>query len=527
MKRQSLTPVLLTALLSVAATTVWTGCRSASWSQDKETGYTQQTPSASRTEVPRYEHSAPAPAPAEKPLARPAAPEASNEFTLRSDLLQVHKRVPAKAALGQNIEAVLTITALDNCAEVVVTDQIPTGATYVKSEPAASVDGRTLTWKIATLDKGQVVTGRVWYRADEEGTLVNCATMVAIPRGCAGTFVGRPAIAIEKTGPAKARLGQDLTYTVVVKNTGTAAAENVVVTDAIPDGLTHASGQKSLTMNVGTLAPNESKTFTVPLKAAQRGQFCNVASVATSNAGSAKDDACTVVTEPKLTLAKTGTKEQFIGKTADYEITVANPGDESLTNVTITDSAPAATRIVAAPGATVTGNSATWKLAELKGGAKESLRLTLTSATAGTHCNRAGAVSAEGLSANAEACTLWRGQAAILIEVIDNPDPILIGENTTFTVRVTNQGTADDTNIKLVAKFGNEVNPVSGAGSTAVTVDGRTVNFGIVSTLPPKQAVQWTVTAKGAAAGDHRLKVDLTSDLLRNAVTEEESTHVY
>lgn len=61
---------------------------------------------------------------------------------------------------------------------------------------------------------------------------------------------------------------------------------------------------------------------------------------------------------PGVELLKVGTKEQFLGKAADYTITVSNTGDTKLTNLVITDTAPAATRIVTAAGATVAGNVA-------------------------------------------------------------------------------------------------------------------------------------------------------------------------
>jgi len=489
--------VVSLAILPLLAVSLLSGC--ASWG-------------AGRTE----DRAAPAPAKA-----------MGNSFELTTEAVRLVKSAPAIADLGATFESVIQVTALTRAAGVLVTDTIPAGASYVKSDPEATVSGNQLSWRLDNLSKGEVRNLRVWVKADKEGQLTSCSTVTAIPQGCLATVVGKPVLAIEKTGPARARVGNDVVYTVVVRNTGSALAKNVVVTDTLPDGLDHASGKSALMMDLGDLEPGAAKSMQVTAKATKTGKFCNVAVAKSANAGEVKDDACTVVVQPMLKVAKTGTKEQFIGKTAAYEIVVANPGDERLTNVTITDTAPAATRIVAAPGANVSGNQATWKLAELKGGAEESFKLTLTSATAGTHCNRVNVGSTEGLTAASEACTLWKGQAAILIEVVDNPDPILVGESTTYSIRVTNQGTADDTNIKIVASFGKEIDPVSAAGQTAGTVAGKTVTFAPAATLGPKQAIQWTISAKGASAGDHRLKVALTSTLLGNAVTEEESTHVY
>ncbi len=519
----------LAALAAVAVTVTalfQSGC--ASWRAEDKAEYMKTNPT-SRTEVPRYSREEP---PAKPAPAAPAAPKAeakpvaSNEFTIKNDLLQVQKRVPAKGTLGQTLESQLIITALDNCAEAVVTDTIPDGSTFVKAEPPAQVAGNKLTWALGNLDRGQVIHAKIWYRADKEGTLVNCATLAAIPRGCAGTMIGKPALSIEKSGPATAKLGSDVTYTIVVKNTGTSDADNVVVTDNVPEGLAAASGEKVLTYNLGTLAPGTAKSIPVTLKATKRGEVCNPAVAKSTNAGEVKDDACTVIVQPGLAITKTGTKDQFIGRNASYQVVVSNTGDTELKDVVVTDTAPAATRIVSASGASISGNVATWRIPSLAKGGKQSFDVVLTSSTVGRHCNSV-AAQAEGMREVAEACTDWRGQAAILIEVVDEPDPISVGESTKYTIRVTNQGTADDANIKIVANFGKEIDPTSASGSTAGTVNGKVVNFGTVARLAPKQTVSWTINAKAVATGDHRLKVELTSDVLKSPVTEEESTNVY
>lgn len=493
---------------------------------EKEYNSREMAGRAGRIDVPRYRRVA-APAPAPKMVAaKPAAPTPGcgpNGFTLRSGLLQLTKQVPARASLGQNVENTITVNALDNCADVVITDTIPDGGTYVKSEPAAQVAGKKLTWTMDTLDRGQTVTIKVWYKADKEGCLANCATMNAIPRGCAKTLVGSAKLVVNCSLPASATIGSAITKTITVQNVGSAPATDVVVTDALPAGL----GGKPLTFNVGELAPGQSKQISVPLKAEKAGQASNPVVAKASNAAEAASSCPIVINQPGVDIKKSGTKEQFLGRQASYDIVVSNTGDTDLQNVVVTDTAPGATKIVSASGAKISGNTATWTMASLKKGAKETVNVVVTTMTPGTHCNKVGVRTAEGLTDNAEACTVWRGVPAILIEVVDEPDPISVGDVTTYTVRVTNQGTAEDKNVQLVANYGKEIDPISGSGSTAVTVDGKTVNFGAVATLAPKQTVTWSIKAKGAATGDHRLKVKMTSDMLTSPVTEEESTHVY
>ena len=47
-------------------------------------------------------------------------------------------------------------------------------------------------------------SAKITVKADAEGELVNCATVTAIPRVCVSTLVGKPQLAITKTGPATA-----------------------------------------------------------------------------------------------------------------------------------------------------------------------------------------------------------------------------------------------------------------------------------------------------------------------------------
>ena len=498
-------PKMLASCL--VATLIATGCANANYSEPKPVA--APAPAAV---------SAPKPATATAPASpAPAAKTGCSEST--GGLIKLGKTMPAEASLGSEFTAELSITAQGCAANVVVRDTIPAGASFVRSEPAATVEGNQLVWNIGNMDAGQSIKAKVVLKADKEGTLVNCATVSSDPRVCAATIVGKPVITIDKTGPETATLGQDVTYNFVVKNTGSAVAKNVVVTDAVPEGL---AGQP-VTLNVGDIAPGQSKTGTATFKTTRRGKVCNTATANSSNAGTVSDDACTVVLVPGLKVEKTGTKEQILGRNADYEIVVSNTGDTTLNNVTVSDMAPAETSIVTAPGATIAGNKATWTIASLAPGAKATETVKLTSKTAGTHCNNVTA-SSGALSDSAKACTLWKGIAAVLLEVVDDPDPIQVGESTTYTIKVTNQGFADIHNMKIAATFADQVTPVSSAQGS---VSGKNVSFPVVAKLGAKQVVTYTISVKGVSVGDSRNKIVLTSDELKTPVDEEESTTVY
>jgi uncharacterized repeat protein (TIGR01451 family) len=117
------------------------------------------------------------------------------------------------------------------------------------------------------------------------------------------------------------------------------------------------------------------------------------------------------------------------------------------------------------------------------------------------------------------------GVAAILLEKSDDPDPVGVGETTTYTVKITNQGSADDANIRMVVTIAPELAPVSATGDGSI--DGQTVTFPAVPRLAAKDAVTYKIVAKGVKAGDGHTSFKLTSDVLKSAISAEESTHVY
>ena len=127
----------------------------------------------------------------------------------------------------------------------------------------------------------------------------------------------------------------------------------------------------------------------------------------------------------------------------------------------------------------------------------------------------------------ASAVTVIRGIPAILLECIDIADPIQIGKIETYEITVTNQGTAEDTNILIKCVLPPEMTYVGTTGPTQATVSGQTVTFAPVKTLAPKAKITFTVKARGVSAGDSRFKVTLDSDQITSPVEETESTTVY
>ena len=443
-------------------------------------------------------------------------------------LVRLEKSAPDVVAIDTPFDYNYTVVAKDKVKKVVVEEQIPVGTTYVSSSPEAEVSGSNVTWTLYNLQKGEQVPLTLTVKPTEVADLSSCATITAYPEACTTTSVGVPELAIVKTTPdEQVLLGAGVPWNITVTNTGNFCAYDVVVTDTLPSGVAHQSGQSVLTTEIGTLAAGESRDITVNTEATAIGEHCNVAAVSSSNAGSAEDDACIVVVETGLDVVKEGTPMQFVGKQASYTITATNTGDVPLSDVIVTDTVPAQNQLLTAPGAQINGNTATWNTS-LGAGESKSFELTVRGLEGGTYCNQVSASSAQyGLFGSDEACTEWRGYPALLIEVIDTEDPLLIGEETTYVIQITNQGTAQDTNVGLEVMLPGELEVVSAAGDTPGTIDGQSVSFAPYPVLAAKEIIEFRVVARAGSEGDARFKAEMKSDLLRTPVPEVESTQVY
>jgi hypothetical protein len=119
------------------------------------------------------------------------------------------------------------------------------------------------------------------------------------------------------------------------------------------------------------------------------------------------------------------------------------------------------------------------------------------------------------------------GIPAILLEVIDLEDPDEVGTTETYVITVTNQGSADDSGIRVVCTLEPNQEYVSSTGPTTGAARGNVITFQPLRVLPPKQQAVWRVTVRNVKAGDVRFTTTMTSDNLTRNVEETEATNVY
>ncbi len=458
----------------------------------------------------------------------PAMSGCSNVVTINTDLIRITKRYPEAVELNQEFSVEMTATALDNATTIVITETVPKGLMFVRADSGVSSRGTEAVWTIDSLRKGQSKVVKVWFKATQLGELCGCTTVTAVPYICAPVFVGQACITCKKTGPSRVNCDDDVEFMITVSNTGTAVARDVLVTENLPEEVEHASGQRVLRFPLGDLQPKETKQFCVRVKAKTRCvKVCNKITTTSSNCEGSGCECCLDICKSIVSIRKSGPGEQYICKNADYQIVIKNEGDNVLHNVTVTDMAPQGTQIVMAPGANVSGNNATWCLRTLGANEERVFNIKLTAKNCGTYCNKASVRAADGCGADTELCTVWKGCSGITMCVTDCEDPVCVGQCNTYRVVVHNQGVVPNANVTITGLFSAELQPISGSGPTACTVNGQTVTFKPIASLGPKQTAEFLIRAKAIAPGDARLKVQLMSDFLTKPVTDEESTQIY
>jgi len=441
----------------------------------------------------------------------------------------LEKTVPAQVLAGQKFDYSYKVSNLTDypIQMVILNDRVSPNFSMAEAEPPATeVRSGVATWQLGNLGPKETRTVRVKGASAAEGSISTCGWATYRPLLCEDIKVVKANIQLAKTAPAEVLICDPIPMTLTVKNTGSSALTAVKVSDPLPAGLT-SDGKSSLAFDAGNLAPGESKEFKFNAKAARTGEFVNKATASSAQGVTAEASSTTVVREPALTVACTAPEQRYMGRPFDVAFTVTSKGDTACAGTVLEVAVPAGmTAKSAANGGQVAGNKVTWDLGSLAVNAAKNVSATFVAPNAGSFTFNPTAKCTCGKPVSSSCQTRVVGVPAILLEKADDPDPVsTTGETTTYTVKITNQGTSDDNNVKMVVTIASELAPVSATGNGSIS--GQTVTFPVVPRLAPKEAVSYKIVAKGVKAGDGRTRFELTSDMLTSPVIAEESTHVY
>ena len=116
--------------------------------------------------------------------------------------------------------------------------------------------------------------------------------------------------------------------------------------------------------------------------------------------------------------------------------------------------------------------------------------------------------------------------AELTFSINDVSDPIEVGGETIYEIRLTNSGSRNDTNVRVQLQLPGGMTLLGADGDAQE--DGRGgVYFQPRNQLAANDEVIYRVRAQGVSPGTHLIKAIVTSDQSTTPVTKEESTMVY
>jgi uncharacterized repeat protein (TIGR01451 family) len=446
--------------------------------------------------------------------------------------LMVTQVTPRSVRAGQAYRHRIVACNLSRAAlqNVVVSQESVSNLRMTDSTPAGTrTSAGGMQWALGDLGPGESKEIVFSATAPEVGKASTCVSASYNNTLCSTIQVVQPALAITKTGPSEVLTCDTINYVIEVKNTGSGPAENVMVRETLPTGLTTTDGKNSVEFNAGTLAQGESRKFNVAARASKTGRYENVAeAMASGNLSAKSQPVVTVVKQPVLAIAVKCADRVYVGRDVSYEVTVRNTGDAEAKNVTVSSSLPTGCTFVrATESGALQGANVMWNIGSLAPGAS---RVGVVTIKAGAATSIRATATAQGLCAppvSGECSTSVVGIPAILLECIDIDDPIEVGAIDTYVITVTNQGSAPDSNIRIVCELPAQQDFVSASGATAGSASGKTVTFAPLPNLAPRAKAEYRVVIKANAEGDTRFRVRLTSDQFKSPIEETESTNVY
>ncbi|MCF7855089.1 MAG: DUF11 domain-containing protein [Candidatus Pacebacteria bacterium] len=310
--------------------------------------------------------------------------------------LQLQKSMPDSVLLCDNIPVTLKVsnTGTGTVRNVMVTDNLPSGLT--------ALDGRQkVTFNVPSLTADQTETLSFTAKASRTGDYTNTATAESegglSADATATTSVHQPVLAISKTATERQFVGRNISYDITVKNTGDATADNLMVTDPLPQGTEFVSASNGgrlsggkVVWNVGSLAAGKQASMSATVKGTMKGTVRNTASASAVCADAVSDAASTtVVGIPAILLEVIDIEDPIeVGNVETYVITVTNQGSEVDKDIAITCTLPPHQSYVSSSGVT-TGTAAGQKvtfapLAELEPGERAVWRVRAKAEKAGT-----------------------------------------------------------------------------------------------------------------------------------------------
>jgi uncharacterized repeat protein (TIGR01451 family) len=415
-----------------------------------------------------------------RPISPPALPPKIP--LLQQPILTITKKAdPDPVNAGDVLAYTIAVAnSGDNIAAgTIITDALDSNVSFALASDDSIHHAGVVSWEVGGIPVGQTITRTLWVTVNQvaSGTILSNTAQVTSTEGVndgdtVTTRVTTAAdLALTKSDwmdPVTA--GALVIYTLIVTNNGPSNATGVVLTDTLPTSMifqtstpgapscTHADG--IVTCNLDSITSGSSTNVVIRVYSTLSGIFTNQAEVAANEPDpyAANNTASeeTTVQPADLSVTKSDSPDPVrVGVPLHYTLTVGNTGPNIATGIVLTDTLPPGVTFQSSnPGAPICSHasgSVTCDLGNLRNLDSTSVTIVVIPTTAGVITNmaevRANEPDPDPADNMATATTQVNAAADLEVSKGDDPDPVIAGENLTYTLTVTNHGPSDATGI--------------------------------------------------------------------------------
>jgi uncharacterized repeat protein (TIGR01451 family)/fimbrial isopeptide formation D2 family protein len=312
----------------------------------------------------------------------------------------------------------------DAAQTVLVSDPLPAGESYRSDDAGCKDEGQLVTCALGEISDGQSRTVELKVRVG-----VSLGDQIVTNTASVSSTTGDPTtlgttataklktgptadVAITKTGPATAIVGEPITWTLDVLDNGPSTAHGVKLVDPLPAGVIYSGSTTSqgvcgyasgaLECELGELADGAHAQVTVTGSDSVAGQITNTATVSAQEPdpepANNSSSATTAVSTPPASSASTisaptpvasaprtsvtlrstvGRRSVSAGEHLTYKLTVRNTGTAAALDLEICDPLPSHTTILSRGGGHLDKGTVCYRLAKLDPGKSHTFLLRL------------------------------------------------------------------------------------------------------------------------------------------------------
>ncbi|MFN3404919.1 MAG: gliding motility-associated C-terminal domain-containing protein, partial [Cytophagaceae bacterium] len=471
--------------------------------------------------------------------------------------LSVNKTVNnATPNVGSNVVFTITVSNAgpSNATGVVVTDQLPSGYTYVSDNGSGAYNSGTGVWTVGNVNDGSNASLQITATVNASGDYSNTASITSsdqpdpTPGNNTSTRSTIPVqiadLSVNKTvNNATPNVGSNVVFTITVSNAGPSNATGVVVTDQLPTGYTYVSDNGSGAYNSGTgvwtvsnISSGSSSSLQITVRINVAGDYVNTASVSSSdqfdpNTNNNEATATVIPTQlADLSVVKiVNNANPEVGTNVVFSITVNNAGPNNATNVIVSDQLPSGYFYVSDNGnGSYNNETGQWNVGTVLNGESKVLQITVRVNATGNYVNIASVLSLDQIDPSASNNTA--PQAILpkhvsdisIFKIVDNTTPS-VGSNVIFTISVNNAGPSNASSVVITDKLPSGYTYISDNSNGAYNSSSGDWT---ISNIANGETVSLQITAKVNSSGNYLNSASVTSSSSSDPNTVNNSSNV-